>query len=236
VKGRDALLLAVVLAAAAGTARLGFWQLDRAAQKVALQTDTDTRQALPPLPGDALARDTSAASDQVHRRIRLVGRWLQQHTVYLDNRQMHGRPGFYVLTPLLLDDGTAVLVQRGWLGRDFIARDRIAAPPTPAGPVEVQGRLTRSPSRLYEFAPSVSGAIRQNVDLAPFAAEIGVVLRPLALLQESGAADDGLQRDWPRPAADVQKHYGYAFQWFALSALICGLHVWFRILRPRRRA
>jgi surfeit locus 1 family protein len=57
-------------------------------------------------------------------------------------------------------------------------------------------------------------------------------LRPVSLLQES-PADDGLQRDWARPAADVHKHYGYAFQWFALCALIGGLYVWFRLLRPK---
>ena len=39
---------------------------------------------------------------------------------------------------------------------------------------------------------------------------------------------------WPEPAADVQKHYGYAFQWFALCALILGLYVWFQLIRPRR--
>lgn len=44
---------------------------------------------------------------------------------------------------------------------------------------------------------------------------------------------DGLQRDWPQPAADVHKHYGYAFQWFALSALTLILYVWFQIIRPR---
>ena len=38
------------------------------------------------------------------------------------------------------------------------------------------------------------------------------------------------------PAADVHKHYGYAFQWFALCALIVGLYVWFQLIRPRRRA
>jgi len=42
-------------------------------------------------------------------------------------------------------------------------------------------------------------------------------------------------REWPRPAVDVQKHYGYAFQWFALCALMAGLYVWFQLVRPRLR-
>ena len=47
---------------------------------------------------------------------------------------------------------------------------------------------------------------------------------------------DGLRRDWPAPAADLGKHHGYAFQWFALSTLIMGLYVWFQLIQPRRRA
>jgi surfeit locus 1 family protein len=55
------------------------------------------------------------------------------------------------------------------------------------------------------------------------------------VVQEDGANPpaDGLLRQWPPPAADVHKHYGYAFQWFALSALVLVLYVWFQILRPR---
>ena len=49
-------------------------------------------------------------------------------------------------------------------------------------------------------------------------------------------ADDGLLRQWPAVAIDVGKHHGYAFQWFALCALITGLYVWFQLLRPRLRA
>ena len=48
--------------------------------------------------------------------------------------------------------------------------------------------------------------------------------------------DDGLLRQWPRPALDVHKHYGYAFQWFALCALMTGLYVWFQLVLPRRQA
>jgi surfeit locus 1 family protein len=47
-------------------------------------------------------------------------------------------------------------------------------------------------------------------------------------------AADGLHRHWPPPAVDVHKHYGYAFQWFALAALILGLYVWFQVLAPYR--
>ena len=57
----------------------------------------------------------------------------------------------------------------------------------------------------------------------------------LELAAPAANPGDGLARDWPAPAADVHKHYGYAFQWFSLSALTVILYVWFQVLRPRRR-
>ncbi len=234
-RARSLVVLAATVAGVALTARLGLWQLDRARQKTELQAAIDARGALPPLDAAALARDTAAAAVQHHRPVRLAGRWDAAHTVFLDNRQMDGRPGFYVVTPLVLEGRDAVLVQRGWVPRDPRERTRLPAVSTPAGRVELQGTIAPPPARLFEFEAGGRGPIRQNLDLVAFAAETGLALRPLSVLQQ-GEADDGLARRWPRPAVDVSKHHGYAFQWFALAALLTGLYVWFQLLRPRRHA
>mgnify|MGYP000853276618 CR=1 FL=1 len=230
------IVLGAAVAACALTARLGVWQLDRAAQKTALQAAQERQRALPPLPATELATTAEAASAQHHRAVVLEGRWDAARTVYLENRQMGGRPGFHALTPLVLADGSAVVVQRGWLPRDQADRTRIVAAPPPPGPVRVEGRIAPAPARLYEFDGAAGGPIRQNLDLADFARETGLALRPLTVVMTADPAPpDGLLRDWPVPAADVHKHYGYAFQWFSLSALVAGLYVWFQLLRPRRR-
>ena len=233
---RAGVLLLAALAGAALTTRLGVWQLDRAAQKIAIQSALDSRRALPPLLGTELARTEQQVHEQEYRAVVVAGHWLPERTVYLDNRPMNGHAGFFAVTPLLLDDGSAVLVQRGWLPRDQADRTRIEAPPTPAGPVQVAGHIATSLSRASQIGGAGSGPIRQNLDLDAFAAETGLVLRPLAIVQENGALTpaDGLLRDWPAPAADVQMHYGYAVQWFAMAALIIGLYVWFQLIRPRR--
>jgi len=220
------------------TARLGVWQLSRAQQKESLQAAIESRAALPPLATAALAHDAQENEGQLHRRAQLRGRWLAARTVFLDNRQMDGRPGFYVLTPLQLDGRPeAIVVQRGWVARDFVERTRLPAVPTPDGPVELHGRIAPPPARLYEFAASASGTIRQNLDLTEFARETGLVLLPMSVLQTEVPAgtSDGLRRDWPRPAVDVHKNLGYAVQWFALAALMTGLYVWFQLVRPRLR-
>jgi len=237
--------LAAVLAMAA-TASLGRWQLSRAAQKEALQAAIDERTARPPLEGATLAAlpaNTGADDPLVHRRVVLRGRWLPDHTVFLDNRQMQGRPGFFVLTPLQLQgSATAVLVQRGWVPRNFQDRTQLPEIATPTGEVEVPGRIAAPPSRLYEIGPTGSAEgssrIRQNLDLAAYRGETRLALAPLTVLQ-TGAAGDGLQRDWPVIDAGVEKHYGYAFQWFGLCGLVAILYVWFQIIRrffrPRRQ-
>ena len=100
----------------------------------------------------------------------------------------------------------------------------------------MQGHVAPPPPRLYEFGPSASGPIRQNLDLPSFARETSLSLRSLSVVQDEPvpALNDGLLRQWPQPAAGLHKHYGYAFQWFSLSALILGLYVWFQLIQPRR--
>lgn len=223
--------LAAVIAAGV-TLRLGMWQLSRAEHKQALQASIDRQSALPPLGETALADAApGATADLLYRRVQLQGRWLGDHTVFLDNRQIAGKPGFYVLTPLqLMPSGLTVVIQRGWVQRNF--SDRSALPPvdTPEGDVSVQGRIAPAPGKLYEFDGAQQGKIRQNLDLPRFEAELGVPLAAFTVMQ-SDAQGDGLVRDWPAIDSGVDKHFGYAFQWFALCALISCLYLWFQVVR-----
>ncbi|MDG0855689.1 SURF1 family protein [Roseateles puraquae] len=223
------LALVAALLGVALTARLGVWQLDRAQQKLALQAAMEAEAVRPPLS----AADVGAATP-LHRRVVLRGQWLPERTVWLDNRPMDGRAGFYVVTPLrLAGRGDSVLVQRGWAPRDPANRTHLPPLVTPPGEVEITGRLAASPSRLYELGAGEAGLIRQNLDPATFALETGLALLPLTVIQTDGTDDGGLLRHWPAPDLGLQKHYGYAFQWFALCALILALYVWFQHVRPR---
>jgi len=236
VSGRAAAILVAALVGVAITGSLGAWQLRRAAQKVALQSALNARSGMPALATSELATSVPEAKMQQFRPVRLHGRWVAARTVFLDNRQMDGRVGYYVVTPLQLEGRRdAVLVQRGWVPRDLRDRTLLPVVRTPEGVVDVVGHVAPPPTRLYEFAPSTAGLIRQNLDVESFAAETGLMLIPLSVRQDDSAATrgDGLSRHWPLPAVDVDKHYGYAFQWFAMAALMSGLYVWFQIVRPR---
>jgi len=220
----------------AGLAALGCWQLDRAAQKRAIHQAIAARRALPALSNAQVLQQ----GDWLHRRVHLQGEWLPDATVYLDNRQMQGRVGFFVFTPLRLQGRPeVVLVQRGWAARDFLERTRLPAIETPTGLVEITGRVAAAPARLYEFAQATPeqgfSRIRQNLDLSAYGAEFALTLLPLTVMQ-TGAPSNGLQRQWMDIGSGVEKHYGYAFQWFMLCALVAFLYVWFHIIRPQRPA
>ena len=232
-KTRFWLVTFAALLVAGGTFSLGQWQLRRAAQKEALQAAITSQVNQPMLDTRALAATADPAS-AIHRPATLTGVWQAAHTVFVDNRPMSGKTGFVVMTPLALEGvSQVILVERGWVQRDFNDRTHLPDIATPAGLVTVRGRIAPPPSKLYEFKGVESGRIRQNVDLRAFAAETALPLMPVSLLQ-TGSAADGLLRDWAAPNLGVEKHYGYAFQWFALFALAVMLYAWFQVIQPLR--
>jgi surfeit locus 1 family protein len=213
------------------TFSLGRWQMHRADYKQSLAEAVAARGQEAALDERVLLKTEEPARD-LHRRVELQGQWLPGHTIYLDNRPMQSRPGFWVLTPLQLEGSPrAILVQRGWIPRDFADRSRLAPVQTPAGTVQVSGRMALSPGKLYEFKGEDTGRIRQNLDIASFRAETGLDLLQ-ALVVQTGVASEGLQRDWDAPDTGVDKHHGYAFQWFVLSALLIVLYAWFQVVGP----
>lgn len=221
------LMTAAALVSVAVTLRLGFWQLNRAAQKENFQAAIETQGKLAPLNNRAITQAGDLAAE-IHRPVRLRGTWAKSNTVFLDNRQMDGKPGFYVVTPLRLEESPqSVLVQRGWVQRNFQDRNKLPLVATGAGIVEIEGRIESPPSRLFDLGNDGQGPIRQNLDMTIFARETGLSLLPVSVVQTSGSADDGLRRHWPVPASSAGKNYGYAFQWFALSALVAILYGWF---------
>jgi surfeit locus 1 family protein len=229
--------LATLLAVAV-TGSLGRWQLGRAADKQAMAAQREARQTLPPLGWEALqaVADSGRWADAIDRPVELHGRWMHEATVFLENRPMQGRPGFFVVTPLQQESGTTtVLVVRGWVPRRI--DDRTALPDLPElrEPVRVIGRLAPPPSQLYDFGTAGQGRIRQNIDLAAYGDEWSLRLWPVSVQQQSPeGAPDTLLRDWPVVGSDVHKHHGYAFQWFGLASLLLILYVWFQLIAPWR--
>ena len=233
-RSRFVLITLATLMGIAITASLGRWQLGRAAEKEALQARMEASGGLHRLDTAGLlaARDPLALA---HQPALLRGQWLADQTVYLDNRQMHDRVGFFAVTPLRLEGSDQlILVQRGWVGRNFEAREKVPAITTPPGSVTIEGRIAPQPGKLFELGtPSVT-AIRQNINLQQMHAQTLAPLMPVILVQ-TGPASEGLLRDWPAVNLGVEKNYGYALQWFGMAVLMSLLYLWYQILKPRSR-
>jgi surfeit locus 1 family protein len=226
-------------AAAAGvvalTLSLGQWQLRRAEEKAALQAGRDAALAAAPVP---LAGASADAAVLDGRRVVADGTFDDARTVFLDNRTRNGVAGFHVLAPLRLEgDGRHVLVLRGWVARNLADRERLPALGASAAPVRVEGLAMAELSQpivLAAEAGEPASRIWQRFERDRYRRWSGLDPLPVIIRQTSDLPD-GLQRDWVQPGSGVDKHRGYAFQWFAMAAATVGLWLWFAVLRRRPR-
>jgi cytochrome oxidase assembly protein ShyY1 len=199
---------------------LGNWQARRAAEKTALQARLEARAAAPALVLGAGAHDPAAVE---FRRVIVTGEFVPNWPLYLDNRPLDGRSGFIFLMPFkIAGSHKYVLVERGWLPRDPAGR-ALAQPPTPAGAVTLEGIAVTRPARVMQLGtpPALKpGAIVQNLEVGAFAAASGLDMQPFLIEQTGpGVPGETLVRKWPAPATNVDRHRGYAFQWYALAAM-----------------
>ena len=239
-KGRSWIVLLAALAAVLLTLRLGWWQLSRAEEKIHYQTQLDAQMQLPPLETSSLLQ-SPALWDQTHRRVSLVGTWLPEKTVFLDNRSHKGRPGFWVMTPLTWSQGQVVWVQRGWVARDPVDANKAAPVQTPSQVVQIEARISPELSQMTELKAPANlalevGQLRIRANLDKQAMQSLVSERVSAVVIQTGEDSEGLRRDWPVISSTAEKNKGYAFQWFALSGLIASLYIWFQWIGPLRHA
>ncbi|WP_017601990.1 SURF1 family cytochrome oxidase biogenesis protein [Nocardiopsis lucentensis] len=121
---------------------LGFWQLDRWEQRSAAVDLQQGNLSADPVPvSDLTEVGGTVDRDDRWRTVEVTGTWDTEHQLLLRNRDGSRGVGFHVLTPLVTDDGAAVLVNRGWIPPGETARDTPEVPPAPEGEIEVKGRL-----------------------------------------------------------------------------------------------
>lgn len=207
---------------------LGNWQTRRAEEKLAIAAKLLERgKAEPVVFGRDGGVDGHVRVDGVHptsieyRRVRVTGEWVSQWPLFLDNRPLNGRAGFILAMPFkIAGSDKHVLVLRGWLPRDANDYARLPDYQTPNGTVTIEGVATLSAGHVMQLggAGELKPGMRvQNLDVDSVAKASGLALAPF-LVQQSGQGE-GLVREWPAPGTGVDKHRGYAFQWYALAAM-----------------
>lgn len=219
-----ATILGVALTASAGT-----WQWGKGRHKEALQVRFDQGAADAPI---SIAAAPVSTETVMLRRVEARGEYVPQAMVLLDNRIHGGVAGYHVIMPLRVEGSQMhVLVNRGWVtaGAD---RSRVPEVTTPAGVVSVNG-VAVVPGRFLELARTDNtGPVWQNLTIERFREGRKLQVQPV-VIEQSGEANDGLVRDWPRPDFGIAKHYGYAAQWFLFCGLIIFLFVFFHVRKAR---
>jgi surfeit locus 1 family protein len=227
-RGRFWPTIATVLGVAIAIA-LGNWQLDRAAQKRELKARFDAQAAQPPI---HIGREELPAADIDGRRVEGRGVFEPRYAVFIDNRIHHGVPGYHLVMPLRLEGSDRyVLVNRGWLERSP-RRAELPEVRTPREPVTITGIAVIPSGRMLELSNEVfEGAIWQNLTIERYRKKMPISVQPFVLRQDN-PLDDGLVRAWSPPDFGIDKHYAYAFQWFALAAT---LFVFYAVTQFRRK-
>ncbi len=201
-------------------ARLGVWQLDRLRQRHAYEALVSLRLGSAPAPLTELLRSQGRDDAIGFRRVTAEGTFDPGHEVILYGRTQDDQTGNHVLTPLMLDDGTAIAVDRGWVPLTDDAPPLADAAP-PGGRVQVSGVLFPSEVPPDTAAPPSPVTTFARVDLGALSAEVPYTLAPAYLLlgsQDPPASDLPLIAPLPDPA-DGPPHLSYAIQWFSFATI-----------------
>ena len=214
------------------TLALANWQLNRAQEKIALTARIEERAKGPAINVSAAALD---ARHVALRQVEARGTFAPQYGIFIDNRIWHGVAGYQVVTPLRLGDGSRyVLVNRGWVAGTE-DRSRLPEVRTPSGPVVVRGMAVVPSKHFLELSTkTVEGKVWENLTIERYRQSMPIAIQPFVIQQDGeGAPDDGLVREWDPPDLGVNRHYGYAFQWFALAATLL---VFYLVTHVKRKA
>lgn len=211
-------------------ASLGFWQLDRAAEKEQLQAAFSAQMAAP---AEALSTKQLLAAEQKYVKVSVHGRMVDGDQQFLlDNRVHKGQAGYEVLVPLLLDDGGVLLLNRGWLPVGG-SRDIKPLVTTSGQAISVEGIATL-PSPRFNLGDALLPEdawpkVLQFEDFSSMGQALGLKLIPRILQPDSGG-DWGFEHVWQVVEKGPAQNYGYAMQWFAL-ALALALLVLFACIK-----
>lgn len=211
-------LLGLVLAATC--VGLGIWQHDRYELRSATNARIEAAATddSPAKADTALSTDAEPGEDTLWSKVEATGRFDAEGQVLIRNRSVDGQNGYEVVTPLILSDGTALLVDRGWVPPAASgATEAPEVPVPPDGTVTVSGRVRASESPLGSVT-EVSGTLQaRSVNVAAIAKQLDTDVRKGYITQDDPAK--GFTAI-PVPTQAAWQNFAYAYQWWLFAAMI----------------
>jgi cytochrome oxidase assembly protein ShyY1 len=241
-------LAAAVLAIAAALVmvRLGEWQLHRYQERHAINTRIDTADSTRAVPLTSLVAPPTAAGSAgpgpgksvAWTKVTFSGRYDPAHEIQARGRTVDGDVGFEILTPLLLSDGTAVLVDRGWVpAPDAGALAAPAVPAAPTGLVTVVGQIHLSESRPTPIEHRDGRLDTRRISVPPLAHEMPFpVYGAYVLLTGQTPANDPAFTEVPIDHEDDWQNAGYTVQWWLFACMALYAYVWYARKEAQLRA
>ncbi|MER5335950.1 SURF1 family protein [Micromonospora sp. NPDC002717] len=241
-------ILALTLVAAAVMVLLGNWQLDRYHGRTAINERIDAGLRMDPVPlRDVLPAPTGGsgtagpapAEERSWTKVTVTGRYDSANVVLVRGRAVERTVGFEVLTPLVLADGTAVLVDRGWIppapGGDATVQPNV--PPAPTGEVTVTGRVHLSESGSVGVTRRDGKLETRRIAVPRLAQELPYPVHgAYLLLDEQTPAADPTFKDVPVGHTNNWQNFGYVVQWWIFAAMTLFGYGWVARREARRLA
>lgn len=202
---------------------LGQWQLSRAQSKESLKHQIDSRSELKPVD---LALLPASEEDKQFVQVQISGRFHQEKSFLLDNRVMDTYAGFNVVTPFITEQGSWVLVNRGWIPRTKYRSD-LPVFDTPKNNVVLKGFVRTPYKKVFMLADQQYDVTRwpviiQNINIKELEEVLDKPIESYAVFLGAESIG-GFNRNWPAYKLDSSKHIGYAVQWFALFCALLGI-------------
>lgn len=206
---------------------LGFWQLDRAAQKRAIIEGMTHALNDAPL---TLTQALSDPAQYAYYGIQLEGRFLPGEDILLMHALEKGQPGYYVLSSFQTQyqgKPAEVLVNRGFVVRPAPSSSQVTL---------IHGIITRPQPKRFILGetvpePSTKPLMVQRTDLEAISRVTGHTYLPIIVLADNDLGD-GLLRHWQLTVMPPEKHLGYAVQWFGLGLCLVIIYI---VVNVRRR-
>ncbi len=213
--------------------RLGYWQMQRAAEKRSMIQAEHIQATKDPVLWNAQQRPPNQ-----YQRIKLIGHFLS-NVFLLDNQHQQHQFGYDVLSPLLLTDGSILLVDRGWLLGDS-TRLRFPKVHTPKEFVYPQGSVYFPSKNNWLLGSNVEIknkylAIIENIDTQLISQILQKKVYPF-IMRLDKQAENGFVREWPIVSMPAERHLAYAFQWLAMAFAILILFIALNLKRANEQA
>jgi len=205
-----ALAAAAVFATAAFF--LGRWQWHRYEAKAANADRIHSHYgAAPKLLTDVLSRSPVPLAED-WTRVKAQGTYAADETLLVRNRPLDGTYGYEVLVPLVLGDGSAVLVDRGWVPNAENAETAPRVPPAPSGQVSLTGWVRPGEPSLGRDLPAGQVA---SINVADAGRQVGQPLRQGYVVLQGEQGNPPRPSPLEKPDTGLGPHQAYAFQWWA---------------------